>query len=119
MRLAVNRLDMKSDNKNLCYIIKSANHQPHHRLRTRTKTRFQRVQRRAHAGVHIRVCFVYYYDKVAGLQITIGQCPTKFGKCLSKSNFDRTLVRSQKKLSHTFFCRDKIRLQIHSICILQ
>ena len=64
MRLAVNRLDMKSDNKNLCYIIKSANHQPHHRLRTRTKTRFQRVQRRAHAGVHIRVCFVYYYDKV-------------------------------------------------------
>ena len=27
----------------------------------------------------------------------IGQCPTKFGKCPSKSNFDRTLVRSQKK----------------------
>ena len=26
----------------------------------------------------------------------IGQCPTKFGNCLSKSNFDRTLVRSQK-----------------------
>jgi hypothetical protein len=50
----------------------------------------------------------------------IGQCPTKFGKCPSKSNFDRTLVRSQKKLSHcTFFCCDKIRLQIHSICILQ
>jgi hypothetical protein len=22
----------------------------------------------------------------------IGQCPTKFGKCTSKSNFDRTLV---------------------------
>jgi hypothetical protein len=38
----------------------------------------------------------------------IGQCPTKFGKCPSKSNFDRTLVRSQKKLSHyTFFCCDK------------
>ena len=28
----------------------------------------------------------------------IGQCPTKFGKCPSKSNFDRTLVRSQKKI---------------------
>jgi hypothetical protein len=28
----------------------------------------------------------------------IGQCPTKFGKCPSKSNFDRTLVRSQKNL---------------------
>jgi hypothetical protein len=27
----------------------------------------------------------------------IGQCPTKFGKCPSKSNFDRTLARSQKK----------------------
>jgi hypothetical protein len=26
----------------------------------------------------------------------IGQCPTKFGNCLSKSNFDLTLVRSQK-----------------------
>ena len=26
----------------------------------------------------------------------IGQCPTKFGKCPSKSNFDWTLVRSQK-----------------------
>jgi hypothetical protein len=26
----------------------------------------------------------------------IGQCPTKFGKCPSKSNFDRTLVRSKK-----------------------
>jgi hypothetical protein len=25
----------------------------------------------------------------------------------------------KKKLSHTFFCCDKIRLQIHSICILQ
>jgi hypothetical protein len=47
----------------------------------------------------------------------IGKCPTKFGKCPSKSNFDRTLVRSRKKLSHyTFFCCDKIRLQIHSIC---
>jgi hypothetical protein len=45
----------------------------------------------------------------------IGQCPTKFGKCPSKSNFDVT-----KKLSHyTLFCCDKIRLQIHSICILQ
>jgi hypothetical protein len=30
----------------------------------------------------------------------IGQCPTKFGKCPSKSNFDRTLVRSQKKSCH-------------------
>jgi hypothetical protein len=30
----------------------------------------------------------------------IGQCPTKFGKCPSKSNFDRTLVRSKRKLSH-------------------
>jgi hypothetical protein len=48
----------------------------------------------------------------------IGQCPTKFGKCPSKSNFERTLVRSQKKLSHLIpFCCDKIRLQIHSICI--
>jgi hypothetical protein len=28
----------------------------------------------------------------------IGQCPTKFGKCPSKSNFDRTLVGSQKKI---------------------
>jgi hypothetical protein len=28
----------------------------------------------------------------------IGQCPTKFGKCPSKSNFDRSLVRSQKKI---------------------
>jgi hypothetical protein len=28
----------------------------------------------------------------------IGQCPTKFGKCPSKSNFDRTLVRSHKKI---------------------
>ena len=28
----------------------------------------------------------------------IGQCLTKFGKCLSKSNFDRTMVRSQKKI---------------------
>jgi hypothetical protein len=62
---------------------------------------------------------------VAGLQnckllSDIVQCPTKFGKCPSKSNFDRTLVRSQKKLSHyTFFCCDKIRLQIHSICILR
>ena len=37
----------------------------------------------------------------------IGQCPTKFGKCPSKSNFDRTLVRSQKKLSHTFFAVTK------------
>jgi hypothetical protein len=42
----------------------------------------------------------------------IGQCPTKFGKCPSKSNFDRTLVQSQT------IC-DKIRLQIHSICSLQ
>jgi hypothetical protein len=33
----------------------------------------------------------------------IGQCPTKFGKCPSKSNFDRTLVRSQKKfVTYTF-----------------
>ena len=30
------------------------------------------------------------------LQITVGHRPTKFGKYLSKSNFDRTLVRSQK-----------------------
>jgi hypothetical protein len=30
----------------------------------------------------------------------IGQCPTKFDKCPSKSNFDRTLVRSQKKNCH-------------------
>jgi hypothetical protein len=32
----------------------------------------------------------------------IGQCPTKFGKCPSKSNFDRTLVRmsDHKKNSH-------------------
>ena len=38
----------------------------------------------------------------------IGQCPTKFGKCPSKSSFDRTLVRSQKKLSHyTFFAVTK------------
>ena len=38
----------------------------------------------------------------------IGQCPTKFGKCPSKSNFDQTLVRSQKKLSHyTFFAVTK------------
>jgi hypothetical protein len=38
----------------------------------------------------------------------IGQCPTKFGKCPSKSNFDWTLVRSQKKLSHyTFFAVTK------------
>ena len=43
----------------------------------------------------------------------IGQCPTKFGKCPSKSNFDRTLVRSQKKIVTYFFCCDKIRLQIH------
>jgi hypothetical protein len=33
----------------------------------------------------------------------IGQCPTKFGKCPSKSNFDRTLVRSQKKICHIHF----------------
>jgi hypothetical protein len=33
----------------------------------------------------------------------IGQCPTKFGKCPSKSNFDRTLVRSQKKIVTYFF----------------
>jgi hypothetical protein len=28
---------------------------------------------------------------------TSDKCPTKFGKCPSKSNFDRTLVRSQKQ----------------------
>jgi hypothetical protein len=33
----------------------------------------------------------------------IGQCPTKFDKCPSKSNFDRTLVRSQKKICHIHF----------------
>jgi hypothetical protein len=44
-------------------------------------------------------------DRTQGCKLLsdIGQCPTKFGKCPSKSNFDRTLVRSQKKLSHTFF----------------
>ena len=67
------------------------------------------------------------YDNLVNLQgckllSDIGHCPTKLGKCLSKSNFDRTLVRSKKKYCHiiaTFFCCDKIRLQIHSICILQ
>ena len=52
----------------------------------------------------------------------IGQCPTKFGKCPSKSKFDRTLVRSKKIYMYCHiihFCCDKIRLQIHSICILQ
>jgi hypothetical protein len=48
------------------------------------------------------------------LQSDIGQCPTKFGKCPSKSNFDRTLVRSQNKIVTLYiFCCDKIRLQIH------
>jgi hypothetical protein len=38
----------------------------------------------------------------------IGQCPTKFGKCPSKTNFDRTLVRSKNILSHyTFFAVTK------------
>ena len=45
----------------------------------------------------------------------IGQCPTKFGKCPSKSNFDRTLVQSKKYIVTYIFCCDKIRLQIHSI----
>jgi hypothetical protein len=38
--------------------------------------------------------------KIQGCKLLsdIGQCPTKFGKCPSKSNFDRTLVRSQKKV---------------------
>ena len=36
------------------------------------------------------------HDQGCKLLSDIGQCPTKFGKCPSKSNFDRTLVRSQK-----------------------
>jgi hypothetical protein len=38
------------------------------------------------------------YTQGCKLLSDIGQCPTKFGKCPSKSNFDRTLVRSQKKI---------------------
>jgi hypothetical protein len=63
-----------------------------------------------------------WYNKAGKLLSDIGQCPTKFGKCPRKSVFDRTLVRSHKKKIVTlyiFFCCDKIRLQIHSICILQ
>ena len=38
----------------------------------------------------------------------IGQCPTKFGKCPSKSNFE------QKKLSHyTFFAVTKSDCKLH------
>jgi hypothetical protein len=35
----------------------------------------------------------------------IGQCPTKFGKCPCKSNFDRTLVRSQRN-GYTYLSRN-------------
>jgi hypothetical protein len=37
----------------------------------------------------------------------IGQCPTKFDKCPSKNNFDRTLVRSQKNSHMHFFAVTK------------
>jgi hypothetical protein len=43
----------------------------------------------------------------------IGQCPTKFGKCPSKSNFDRTLVRSQKKIVTHFFAVIANSLNLH------
>jgi hypothetical protein len=45
----------------------------------------------------------------------IGQCPTKFGKCPSKSNLDRTLVRSQKKIVTYIFCCDKIRCKFTNL----
>jgi hypothetical protein len=46
------------------------------------------------------ICWFSSFDSQGcKLLSDIGQCPTKFGKCPSKSNFDRTLVRSQKKIA--------------------
>ena len=56
------------------------------------------------------VCDVIWYaNMVQGCKLLsyIGQCPTKFDKCLSKNNFDRTLVRSQKNSHMHFFAVTK------------
>ena len=60
-------------------------------------------------------------SQVAGLQITV----TSDNVRLNLANVRAKVIlighwSDQKNiLSHTFFCCDKIRLQIHSICILQ
>ena len=57
----------------------------------------------ANEQYHQKLMFSEEISQGCKLLSDIGQCPTKFGKCPSKRNFDRKLVRSQKKLSHTFF----------------
>ena len=47
------------------------------------------------------VCNIAFTRQGCKLLSDIGQCPTKFGKCPSKSNFDRT--NSQKKNCHIHF----------------
>ena len=49
---------------------------------------------------------------IPGPQITVGHR-------LNLANVRAKVILHKKKLSHTFFCCDKIRLQIHSIFILQ
>ena len=50
------------------------------------------------ANTYRAIHLIYTPPQGCKLLSDIGQCPTKFGKCPSKSNFDRTLVRSQNKI---------------------
>jgi hypothetical protein len=68
------------------------------------ETRFQNISSLIFVNktFFARLYFKNSYCPTQGCKLLsdIRQCPTKFGKCPSKSNFDWTLVRSQKKNCH-------------------
>ena len=65
-----------------------------------------------------------WYGMVCGIRAA-NYCRTSDNVRLNLANVRAKVILighwsdHKKKLSHTFFCCDKIRLQIHSICSLQ